>query len=146
MFTLTLIRHGECYIDNQWNTEFNPGLIPKGRRTASEITGHYDHVIISPMKRTLETFDFSRISGNHVQVNSLFREVRLNKVDFMEQETLDFEHPKDFLQRIQKAKDYLVSLNVSNVAVVTHAGFIRQFLNTDKHINYGEKITIEYID
>ena len=56
---LHFLRHAESvYNANQENKMFNCGLTDKGILQASQLTGDYDLVIVSPLKRTSDTLKY----------------------------------------------------------------------------------------
>lgn len=94
--------------------------------SAQELTGHYDLVLVSPLKRTLATLHESQITYDKVLTSSLCREHKTDLCDFMADEKVLYETEPEILQRIAEFKQYLTTVKAAyqKILVVTHADFI----------------------
>ena len=54
----------------------DPSLTPEGQQQAAALKGHYDLVICSPLRRTLQTLHCSRVTYRRLMVSELCREQR----------------------------------------------------------------------
>ena len=59
---VTIIRHTQPNKDEP----SDPPLSTVGRTQADKLTGHYELVVVSPLRRTLETYTQSNIIGTIV--------------------------------------------------------------------------------
>lgn len=115
------------------------GITKKGKKECKKISGNYDLIISSPMRRCLETLEFSNIEYNKKDliICDLFREIQIEICDFyqtviesnqfqkLKSQTLGdkktnpnydkiFFYPKEttanFIKRVECAKLYLKCL------------------------------------
>jgi broad specificity phosphatase PhoE len=98
----------------------------------------FDYVIVSPLKRTMNTFLHlgSNIKYNKLIVTDLCREHKINECDFMNGEDIIFETQLELKKRICEFKTLIHSLDGSDILVVSHADFI--FYSTCEVINDEE--------
>jgi broad specificity phosphatase PhoE len=68
----TFVRHAEP----DKIAKYNPGLTIEGITAASELTGHFDLVICSPMERCLQTLSKSQITYEEMMISPLMQERR----------------------------------------------------------------------
>lgn len=143
---ITFIRHCECYVlnfDGSMNyMRVNPSLTNEGIQRAKKLSGNYDHVIISPMARCIETFIYSDIQANTREINELFRELILCPGDFRQNDPPEImtEDKESFQKRVLKAMNYLKTLR-GNICVITHSEWIKEALNLNYIPDYGEKVS-----
>lgn len=74
---ITLIRHGESgFGENYTSIEHltNCRLTSVGINQSKQLNFHFDILILSPVKRTMETYINSKIKANKIIINELFRE------------------------------------------------------------------------
>ena len=141
---ITFIRHCECYTtDKNGIPNFmrvNPPLIEDGIKRAKTIKGTYDHVIISPMTRCIETFAYSQIQGPR-EICEYFRELILCPGDFRQNDPPEVTSDtlETFQKRIQKGMEFLKTLN-GNICVVTHSEWMKEALQLEYIPDYGESI------
>jgi broad specificity phosphatase PhoE len=114
MKTITIIRHaqskfnaGECKTEAELR---NSKLTTLGKIQASQLNQSFDLVILSPLKRAIETYANSNIK------NSV--------LNFLENEDVVPESENEVKLRAQKAVDYLRSLPQNNIGIVSHGCFI----------------------
>lgn len=143
---ITFIRHCECYVlnfDGSINyMRVNPSLTNEGIKRAEKLSGIFDHVIISPMARCIETFVYSDIKTNTKEINDLFRELILCPGDFRQSDAPEImtEDKIAFQKRVLKAMNYLKSLEYNNICVITHSEWIKEALDLNYIPDYGESI------
>jgi phosphohistidine phosphatase SixA len=147
---ITFIRHGHCYNQNNYNI-INPSLTERGIKEANKLNGYYDLVIISPMNRTMETFNNSKIDCQKNILNVIFREHITNPSDLINNET-EFESSEEFDIRLIQIKDYLNILKqnptVKNICIISHSVLIFNLLKilgiqNHTYLSYGEKYSME---
>lgn len=129
MKTITIIRHaqskfnaGECKTEAELR---NSKLTTLGKIQASQLNQSFDLVILSPLKRAIETYANSNIKTKEIVISDHFRERKENSVlNFLENEDVVPESENEVKLRAQKAVDYLRSLPQNNIGIVSHGCFI----------------------
>ncbi|KAI0896922.1 phosphoglycerate mutase-like protein [Annulohypoxylon nitens] len=173
--TVILVRHGEALhnINNDWSLA-DPGLTPRGMDLTRRLQWQFERyfriipgaedclIVVSPLKRTLETvkygFQWLRDLGVRVEVRAEWQETSKNPCDIgshpdklksewpdLDFSTLDpiypqktglYESSEDAYQkRGDVAKRWLYDRPERCVIVVTHAGFIRRLVKGPKYDN-----------
>ena len=143
---ITFLRHAQS-LSNKYGTDtINPSLSTEGKLQAKTLTGHYDLVIISPLKRTMQTFNLSQIKANVVQYSSLVREHIASNTSRLQNEGNLIETNEEFNYRINQLRLFLLneSRYYKNILVVTHHGVILAL--TGLSVNNGTfvKTTLKY--
>lgn len=126
--TITLIRHAESQFNQSSTNDISDcDLTFQGTQQAKKLTLKFDLLIISPLKRALDTLQHSNIKYNHIIINHLFREFKINICDFLQTEEIIYETETELLDRIIQSKKYLQSVEYTNIGIITHADFIWYF-------------------
>lgn len=123
---LWLIRHAESLGNTgQWGGP-DPRLSAKGKVQAAQIKGPVELLIVSPMKRTLETYLESRLTSNKIIVSELFRErMGGGKGEYRDGELVHkIESDSQFQKRVDTAIEFLLAQPESRIAIVSHWGFL----------------------
>ncbi len=126
MKTVTIIRHGQskqnagqCKNDDELR---NCALSDVGKEQSKNLNQNFDVVIVSPLKRAIETYENSNIKAGNVIYSDLFREHREHNLsEFLENEEVIPEI--NVRQRAQNAFQFLKELNFNNIGIVTHLCF-----------------------
>ncbi|AYV78484.1 MAG: alpha-ribazole phosphatase [Edafosvirus sp.] len=88
----------------------------------------FDHVILSPLKRCIDTYNLTISKHESMIVLDECREYKQNKCDFLSNEIIVYESEQDILNRTKKFMLLLNELYKTNkykkIAVFTHADFI----------------------
>jgi hypothetical protein len=126
----------------------NPPLSSNGSEECGNIEGSYDIVILSPLKRAIQTYANSNIKSKKVLLMDAVREFRHSgsKENLLDFEELYYENFGDFIARISTLKEFLKECEPASVAVITHKEFIWHYLHTyghDIHLNHREHMTID---
>ncbi|AYV80612.1 MAG: 2,3-bisphosphoglycerate-dependent phosphoglycerate mutase [Harvfovirus sp.] len=136
------IRHGESIFNANPDIDDTCGdsLTEKGKLECEELAkklAHvkFDHVIVSPLLRALQTLKLSKVPHEKAIIINECREYKQNKCDFLSDEAIIYETENDIMERITKFKSLLEKYD-GRIAVFTHADFI--FYAT------AEKIDDEY--
>jgi len=122
--------------------EFNANLAESGIEQAKNLVGNVDLVIISELNRTRQTLEYSNIKYNVLFVSYLCNEIKQgeieNCVNFSD--TLIIETMHDVEKRIIEFKKLLLELNekYQKILVISHAGFLRLFLNSNSYLHNAE--------
>lgn len=85
-------------------------LTDNGINQAKKLSGHYDLIVISPLRRAKETLQYSSITYNNIIINDNFRERIFNTTDRLLSEDKIIETDQDFFNRVNKFHDGLESL------------------------------------
>src|SRR5579871_2093403 len=79
---IKLLRHAETEFNKTGLDELDPKITEDGIAQAKKLTGHYDIVFMSPMRRCRETLEHSGITYEKLFVHHIFREYRKDLCDF----------------------------------------------------------------
>lgn len=100
-------------------------LSDNGIEQAKRLSGHFDCVIVSPLRRTKETLHYSQICWNHLQVNSNLRERIFGPNDCFPLEKREPETDAEFFSRMHAFHQELETLcqTYKKILIVGHAYF-----------------------
>ena len=140
---ITLIRHAESTFNAYGDLTRDCPITVKGMEFAKKISGKYDLVICSSLKRARQTLDASSLVYSNVFFSELCREVRdgvpINLYNG-ESTNNDNETEEQINIRIEKFKSFLHDTKKAcpNIAVITHYRFIEQL--TGKRLRNCEQV------
>lgn len=121
------IRHAQSmYNVGTGHDNYNSPLSENGIISCKSLGYSFDLLIISPLKRAIQTYANSNIKTKNILISDLFQEVKNQKPNMLDDD-LSRESHEEFEARIIKAIDYLKKLNYSNtktIGVITHHDFI----------------------
>lgn len=124
---IQVLRHAQSIFNANLTSEKNCDLTDVGRGQAKRLSGHWDYVFCSPMRRTRETLRLSGITNSMLIYTELCREKRSDICDFFEDEDeTNKETDEELQERIEQFKLF-VKKQVSQfhtVLVVAHGDFI----------------------
>ena len=124
---ITLIRHAESTFNRFNDPTRNCPITDDGKIQASKLTGTYDLVICSPLKRARQTLDASKIRYGEVIFTDLCREfLDSTPCNLLENEVDTAETAEQFKARIDKFRLFLkeMSTRYSRIAVISHGLFL----------------------
>ncbi len=133
MKTITIIRHaqskfnaGLCKTDAELR---NCSLTNFGKQQASKLNQDFDILIISKLRRAIETYKNSNISANNIIFSHLVREQKENhSLNFLEGEDIIPETPDEVKERARKTVALIKTLDSDNIGIISHYSFIAYFL------------------
>jgi broad specificity phosphatase PhoE len=130
---ITIIRHAQSiHNSGEFKTQEdarNAKLSEEGKRQASTVKGDFDTVVISPLRRAVETYARSSIKTRRLLMSELFREEADGcAANHFENEPIFLETKEQMRARAQKAKQYIQALDSNNIGIVAHGIFIWYFL------------------
>jgi len=135
MKTITIIRHGESiYNAGEFKKESevaNCRLSDKGKIQSQSLDQSFDILIVSPLKRALETYVNSQIKTKELIISPLFAEHRNGKpLNYLENEEYVVETPDDLAKRAKSALQFVRSLPKlqQNIGIISHGDFLHNFL------------------
>lgn len=162
------IRHGEGYHNlmnynyHNWHLLY-PRLTTKGINQCYNVketleSDKFDLIIVSPLRRTLETAEYIFNKNNNFIANDNIREFVSNPCDYREtvseiSKSFDYvnfqlvndndninkkETEDDILNRVINFYKYLEELPDGKYAVVSHYAFLKRFIN-----KYGKNLNID---
>lgn len=131
---ITIIRHAQ--------SKFNAGdfktddelldcrLSEFGKQQAQKLNQTFDIVILSTLRRAIETYANSNIkSKNNVVLSHLFREQReTSQLNFLPNEEIIPESPDDVRKRAREAIQFIKNLDYTDIGIISHGYFIWYFL------------------
>lgn len=131
---ITYLRHCESTFNvDPLNDEYDCDLSPNGKIHASQLTGYYDVVICSSLKRAQKTLELSEIKYDKIFVTDLCREVRIDLCDFKQNENIYFEDDEQIELRIKEFKEFIKN-NVNQnetCLIISHSDFLKHMTNKD---------------
>jgi broad specificity phosphatase PhoE len=133
MVKITLIRHAHCeYIADKTQPEaktINAKLSPLGVEQAKGLNLNFDLLIISPLRRAMETYTNSNIRVSKIIVCKTFRELMSEPINFLDTEEIKLETEEELSIRIEEAIAFLKTLEgqYKNIGIISHWQFLRLF-------------------
>ena len=129
------------------------GITKNGEKQASKLNFDFDLLILSPMKRCIDTYKYSNIKCQNIIICDLFREYKIDICDFLKFEIEQYnknkknakmiyfvrETEKQLIKRVELSKIYLKNIindycnnkskdkNNLNICVLTHNDFTWYF-------------------
>lgn len=139
--TVTFIRHAEAK-HNVWTQDMplsellNARLTDNGRKQSEFLNNSFDIVVLSPLRRAIETYSCSGIKCRQIIISDLFREFRdVQDEDktagsqYLENEKWHLETATEVSRRATNAIEFLRKLDGDNIGVITHACFVNHLLH-----------------
>lgn len=115
---ITCIRHGHP----EQMVSGDPILSTNGIEQASYLAGEYDLIILSPLRRAIETYTRSNISGKRVIICDEAREQRDHKMyNQLRSETPIAETVPEMLARCTTLRDFILSQPEENICIFSSA-------------------------
>lgn len=130
---MTLLRHCQSVFNKDpKSTELDCPLTPKGIQDASQLSGTYDIIVHSPLKRAIQTLTHSHMQAtDSIIETSLVKERKTDMCDFLEGEEQIYETEEQLMERINMFSKWIhdrcttgVEKEKKSVLVITHADFI----------------------
>jgi broad specificity phosphatase PhoE len=122
---ITWLRHCESEFNHDpTSLAIDCPLTYEGLRHAATLSGHYELVVVSPLLRTRQTLEASRITYDRLEVSALVREHRVDPCDFMEDELQVVESEDELMDRGTLFLNDLRTRQEETVLVVSHCEFI----------------------
>jgi broad specificity phosphatase PhoE len=140
---IIFLRHAQSIFNRDLISEKNCSLSEFGKEQAAQLTGDYDIIICSILKRARETLQYSQLTAKKLYFTDLCREVRVDICDFLENENeTDLESEEEITKRIKQFKQYLKEKTEpgQKVLVICH----RDFIHHIGHKKYPEPKNAEF--
>lgn len=129
---ISFLRHTQSVFNRDLVSGKNCCLTDVGIQQAKQITGDYDIIICSILKRARETLQYSQLTAKKLHFTDLCREVRVDPGDFLEDEDeTKLETEEEIHHRIKQFKQYLKEKvdPGQKVLVICHRDFIHHIGN-----------------
>ena len=127
---IDVVRHGQSRFNSTKNNELDSELTEYGKYQAKNLSGDYDLIICSSLKRCTETLKLSKIKYDKIIVTNICRSYRddciNNLCDFKEGEKLENETKEQLLERIKVFKQLLQQeySKYNSILIISHATYI----------------------
>jgi broad specificity phosphatase PhoE len=110
-------------------------LSAAGIEQAKRIKLPFDCVVVSPLRRALQTYSYSQIETGKLLVSDIFREFRPlgHPSNYLEREVIARESQQQLEKRAQQAIEFLQSLPYQTIGVITHHDFTAEFSKLVNH-------------
>jgi hypothetical protein len=107
MVKITLIRHGQSVVNENPNLapelRINAGLSTTGILQAKQLKFNFDLLIITPVKRSIQTYTNSDIKVANICMHDVFRELMDDSANFLELEQQKLENMQQLEVRVDQA-------------------------------------------
>lgn len=149
MCTVTLIRHAQSRTNaNNKLEEVDTRLTSKGIKQASKLSFTFDLVILSPLKRSMETYINSNIIAKNIIVIQEFRESKDNISSFLQGEEIIYEDEEEFLKRIRDINKKIKKLSkeYNSIGIISHYNLLRELTGEifGKKMSFGNTDYLEF--
>jgi broad specificity phosphatase PhoE len=120
---LVAVRHALSVFNVLKKSRPDCALSSEGMQQAKLLSGHFSHIVCSPLRRAKQTLELSGITYNSLEYNELARELRDDVCDFTASEPQVRESYIEFADRIVRLNQRLESVEASHpeVLLVAHA-------------------------
>lgn len=124
----TVLRHAISVFNETGVSDKDCGLSAAGKEQAKLLTGKYDVVVCSIMKRCRETFAESNIVGDNIFYTEICRELKKDICDYLEGEDESVpETEEQLMRRVANFKDYLCAIYANRkILVISHGDFLNR--------------------
>ena len=122
---VTFIRHAQSEYNIGQQFSNNVPITKDGAIACVSLDQTFDILILSPLKRAIQTYANSNIKTKRIIMSDLFQEKKDKPSNMMDNDT-DYETTADFETRILKAIDFIKQLDCSNIGVIGHHDFIQK--------------------
>ena len=134
---VTCLRHAQSVFNRDLTSEKDCELSEEGILKAKEVSGTYDVIICSILKRAKQTLLYSNLSSKQLHFTDLCREVRRDICDFLEgEDETKLETDEEISKRIAEFKQFLkekVSAG-QKVLIICHRDFIYELQGKKGHL------------
>lgn len=138
---ITFLRHAQSIFNVFLQSEKDCDLSPAGIQQAKNLTGDYDVVVVSNLRRTHQTLLYSSIQSKRILLTPLCREQKKDICDFVQGEDDCIKETEEELAlRIECFKDYIrrECKPDERVLVISHGDFIDCATGRQKYPANGE--------
>lgn len=143
---LYFARHAESF-GNIGKSCVDAPLTDTGIEQAKNLNGHFDCVIVSPLRRTKETLHYSNITYDFLQINENFRERIFATHDCLLLESMKEENDDEFNNRTRVFHKELEMLceKYENILLIGHAYYFNSWFRQGCFPSPNHAVIIELI-
>ena len=139
MKTITFIRHAQSLFNSGEATGSmtNCALSKEGVESCKMLEQEFDLLIISPLKRAIQTYANSNIKVGQVIISPLFREVKSLDLNFMDLENKENKETDDeIVKRAHDAVQFAMDQSFNRIGVISHHDFLHVLIKE----NFGRSM------
>jgi broad specificity phosphatase PhoE len=142
---VTCLRHATSIFNETGVSDKDCGLSESGKAQARKLSGQYNVIICSMMKRCRETMYESAIFGDNVFNNWNCREWKKDICDFVGDEDESVaETEEELTARVNVFKEYVLNFaNRGSVLIISHGDFLQRFTGSATSLKNAEMM--EYV-
>lgn len=130
--TVHVARHAQSVYNRYRLKSFDSPLTTEGQRQAAALlSGHYDLVIVSTLRRARQTLDYSHVTYDRRILSHLCREQRNSIADFMMYEDTRYLESLDSVRtRTRKFEDFVSNLTEQypRILIISHGVFVWEWV------------------
>ena len=127
---LWFMRHAQSEQNAGTSASKNSKLSEYGKTQAAQVRGPCDLLIISPLRRALETYAFSDLKVGRLIVADCIREIVDGPACELDLEKWDHnETEEEVMVRIRETLKLLRSQTEKNITILSHACFLRKLIS-----------------
>jgi broad specificity phosphatase PhoE len=123
MVQIIAIRHAQTTVNKhpelKGDARIDPSLTTSGAKQCEYWDLDCDVLIVTPLRRTMQTYLFSHIRPKEIIISPLFREYKDDPMNFLKAEVMKKETLLSFQKRVKKARDWLRAYIEKNPDVQT---------------------------
>jgi len=134
---IVLLRHAQSEA-NFGKLSKNSLLSPQGIFQAQQLSGEFDLILVSPLRRALQTLEYSSLKSTTKEICDLCREQYFHESDMLDHETYIHDEPSYFLEeRVRKFHDLLEEKSkiYHHILIISHANFLARFTQGEQFEN-----------
>lgn len=122
---ITFIRHAQSEYNIGQHFSNNVSITKDGIIASNSLNQCFDILILSPLKRAIQTYANSNIKTKKIMISDLFQEFK-DKPSNMMDDDKSYETTENFEIRVNTAIDFLKQLDYSNIVIICHHDFIQK--------------------
>lgn len=122
---VTFIRHAQSEYNIGKNNSFNAPITEDGAISCKNLDLNFDLLILSPLKRSIQTYANSNIKTKNIIINELFQECKDKPSNMLDNDT-NYETVYDFENRLDNAIKFLKDRSENNIGIITHHDFVHK--------------------
>lgn len=130
---IDLLRHAQTDFNLNGTDTIDIDINLTGILQCLGLIGHYDLVLCSPLKRCLQTLNFSHITYDYLVTVDMLRECKTDHCDFMQDEAVELETESLKIKRSALIREMLNNLKISGqfgkILVVSHSEILWHVLS-----------------
>lgn len=134
---IVLLRHAQSEANIGQHIK-NAPLSRKGIEQAQQLHENFDLILISPLRRALQTLDYSSLKTTVTEICDLCREQYFHESDMLDHETYTQDEPSYSLEeRVRKFHNLLEEKSkiYNNILVISHANFLARLTQGEQFDN-----------